>query len=140
MKRKQSDFNSLRQVLNRLYPGFVVPPLPKKPLKRLEPDLMNARKEKLQLFLNDVLKHPVLNTCGYLWRFLSAPDEKEFDKIKAEYEKLERPGKISDFITEHGKAKIILEPHTDFNCDDIKRGAKDLKSIFKKYFCSKNFL
>ena len=86
--RKQSDFNSLRQVLVKLYPGFVVPSLPKKPLKKLEQSLLNKRKVKLQLFLNDTLRHPVLNTCDFLWKFLSVNDEKEFEKIKREIKAL----------------------------------------------------
>jgi hypothetical protein len=68
--RKESDFFFLRKTLTKLYPGFVIPVLPKDVLTVFDSDKLEDRKDSLQDFLNQVLVHPLLSSCKLLKYFL----------------------------------------------------------------------
>ncbi len=79
VERRYSDFESFSGIIHRNYKGVVVPPLPPKnwafPLSTTpadSPSLLNQRQRELQLFLNDVVSHPVLRYCYELTAFLEA--------------------------------------------------------------------
>ncbi|KAI8340261.1 hypothetical protein BC941DRAFT_511626 [Chlamydoabsidia padenii] len=79
-KRRYSDFESLRHVLGRLYPIFIVPPIPEKHSlldyaslqNRVTHDIttIEKRKRMLQTFLNQVAKHPYLGHNHLFHQFL----------------------------------------------------------------------
>jgi sorting nexin-4 len=95
-KRRYSDFESLRMVLARLHPIFIVPPIPEKhslrkwqKVKRASPltcfiveyailqnraksdvTTIEKRKRMLQSFLNQVAKHPYLGHNHLFHQFL----------------------------------------------------------------------
>ncbi|KAF7721454.1 Sorting nexin, cytoplasm-to-vacuole targeting pathway/endosomal sorting [Apophysomyces ossiformis] len=78
LKRRYSDFESLRLLLTRLYPIAIVPPIPDKhslaeyATLRSKTDrvLVEKRKRRLQTFLNRVSKHPELGKDHYFHQFL----------------------------------------------------------------------
>lgn len=55
--RRYNDFEWLRDTLIKFYPGFVIPPIPKKHLQRnFEETFLIKRKCFLENFLNDLLR------------------------------------------------------------------------------------
>ncbi|KAJ1934489.1 Sorting nexin, cytoplasm-to-vacuole targeting pathway/endosomal sorting, partial [Kickxella alabastrina] len=80
VKRRYSEFESLRSLLCRLYPTFIVPPIPEKHSltqyavlqKRAKEDqyIIGRRKRMLEHFLNHLVEHPILSSEHILHRFL----------------------------------------------------------------------
>ena len=68
VQRRYSDFESLVHILHRNYPGSVVPPLPLKNwapfLSATDESRLAQRQIELQMFLDDLVLHPVLR-CSY---------------------------------------------------------------------------
>ncbi|KAJ2176715.1 Sorting nexin, cytoplasm-to-vacuole targeting pathway/endosomal sorting, partial [Coemansia sp. RSA 551] len=82
VKRRYSEFESLRSCLCRLYPTFIVPPIPEKHSlaqyavlqKRAKEDhhIIERRKRMLERFLNHMAEHPILSSEHIFHRFLEA--------------------------------------------------------------------
>ncbi|KAG0165718.1 Sorting nexin, cytoplasm-to-vacuole targeting pathway/endosomal sorting [Apophysomyces sp. BC1034] len=80
LKRRYSEFESLRNVLIRLYPAVIVPPIPEKhsfvdyAALRSKDDkaLVEKRKRMLQTFLNRLAKHPELGKDHHFHQFLES--------------------------------------------------------------------
>ncbi|KAJ2041511.1 Sorting nexin, cytoplasm-to-vacuole targeting pathway/endosomal sorting [Coemansia sp. RSA 2337] len=82
VKRRYSEFESLRICLCRLYPTFIVPPIPEKHSltqyavlqKRAKEDqyIIERRKRMLEHFLNHLVEHPILSSEHILHRFLES--------------------------------------------------------------------
>ncbi|KAJ2777723.1 Sorting nexin, cytoplasm-to-vacuole targeting pathway/endosomal sorting [Coemansia interrupta] len=80
VKRRYSEFESLRNCLCRLYPTFIVPPIPEKHSltqyavlqKRAKEDqyIIERRKRMLEHFLNHLAEHPILSSEHVFHRFL----------------------------------------------------------------------
>ncbi|KAI7832906.1 hypothetical protein BX661DRAFT_141125 [Kickxella alabastrina] len=80
VKRRYSEFESLRSLLCRLYPTFIVPPIPEKHSltqyavlqKRAKEDqyIIGRRKRMLEHFLNHLVEHPILSSEHIMHRFL----------------------------------------------------------------------
>ncbi|KAJ1994249.1 Sorting nexin, cytoplasm-to-vacuole targeting pathway/endosomal sorting [Coemansia spiralis] len=80
VKRRYSEFESLRGCLCRLYPTFIVPPIPEKHSltqyavlqKRAKEDqyIIERRKRMLERFLNHLVEHPILSSEHIFHRFL----------------------------------------------------------------------
>ncbi|KAJ2720001.1 Sorting nexin, cytoplasm-to-vacuole targeting pathway/endosomal sorting [Coemansia sp. Benny D115] len=82
VKRRYSEFESLRSCLCRLYPTFIVPPIPEKHSlaqyavlqKRAKEDqyIIERRKRMLEHFLNHLAEHPILSSEHIVHRFLES--------------------------------------------------------------------
>ncbi|KAI8320246.1 hypothetical protein GQ54DRAFT_263891 [Martensiomyces pterosporus] len=80
VKRRYSEFESLRSCLCRLYPTFIVPPIPEKHSiaqyavlqKRAKEDqyIIERRKRMLEHFINHLVEHPILSSEHIVHRFL----------------------------------------------------------------------
>lgn len=130
VSRRRSAFVELRELLTRQFPGFVVPPVPKKSIKNFKPQLLEKRREKLQLFLNDLLDHPLFKQTDAVWNFLSITDDKSYEKIKSGYC---IPRDISEFTTMEGMAKVAFDPELDKDCVQTDNVLKSIAGEFKKY-------
>ena len=84
-RKRYSDFEWLRNVLNIVYTNQVIPPMPKKNYKnRFNEDLISKRMRGLEKFLQGLVIHPVIKHSEILSDFLCLK-EKEFDKKKPKY-------------------------------------------------------
>lgn len=80
VRRRYSEFASLRQTLINLHPTLVVPPIPEKhtmadyaakPTKAKEDvGIIDLRKRMLAVFLNRCRRMPEVLNDGVWWRFL----------------------------------------------------------------------
>jgi len=116
-----------------MYPGYIIPPLPKKIEKNLEPHTLQKNKHFLQRFLDDVLKHPILKTSSLLLLFLSISADKEFETKKKLYSKLPLPKEATDCRTIFGTASVSLTVPLQQYCSAVGVGVSNLKECFNKY-------
>ncbi|KAG4305976.1 hypothetical protein PORY_000886 [Pneumocystis oryctolagi] len=79
VRRRYSEFESLRVSLSRLFPTAIVPPIPEKSNMYLpvssarakkHENIINQRKRMLQVFLNRCAFHPILNKSHVFHCFL----------------------------------------------------------------------
>ncbi|CAH7674126.1 hypothetical protein BY996DRAFT_4544388, partial [Phakopsora pachyrhizi] len=83
-RHRYSEFESLRSSLVSLYPVLIVPPIPDKQSigdyafhpasvskTKEDPATVARRRRMLAVFLNRLVRHPVLGREKILWRFLS---------------------------------------------------------------------
>ncbi len=133
MGRKYSAFTELRETLFKLYPGYIIPPIHKKISKSWEPDHLNKRKYFLQLFLNDLLIHPVIKRSGMLKAFLSIDNEKDYEGAMKLYEK-DAPMKdaIIGLRTPQGFARIDCNKEAQLKRDEIHDGLPAIMKDFKE--------
>ena len=80
VKRRYSDFEWLRQVLVKLNPGHMIPPLPSKKIgqRRFELDFIAKRMKFLQKFIDAVMENEVFKANEPLKAFLSMTDKNQF--------------------------------------------------------------
>jgi len=81
VNRRYSDFIWLRDCLKYLFPGDILPILPKKKIgnRRFEQDFINKRTQGLQNFMNDVVKNENFKASEILNIFLSVNDRTLFE-------------------------------------------------------------
>ena len=81
VSRRYNDFIWLRECLIVMFPGQYVSPLPKKKIgnKRFEESFINKRMNKLQIFLNEILKNEDFKASEPMLAFLSLGDRIVFE-------------------------------------------------------------
>jgi len=145
--RRYSDFFALRQEMSRLYPGYVIPPLPSKNVPgNIDIKFIQERKVELQLFLNDVIKHPLLRNFDLFVAFLSLPVKDWEEKTKAIGKtsiavlasKVEKSIKtnifeeLGQYQTIEGQAKLLFTNPTRQYCDKLDGSCKGLNDCYKE--------
>lgn len=80
VRRRYSEFASLRDALSRLHPTLIIPPIPEKhtmadyaanPTKaKQDQQIIDLRKRMLAVFLNRCRRMPEVLGDGVWWRFL----------------------------------------------------------------------
>lgn len=80
MRRRYSEFASLREALARLHPTLIIPPIPEKhtmadyaanPTKaKQDQQIIDLRKRMLAVFLNRCRRMEAVRNDGVWWRFL----------------------------------------------------------------------
>ena len=82
VNRRYSDFIWLKDCLKNLFPGDILPQLPKKKIgnRRFEQDFLNKRTEGLQNFLNKIVNNEKYKATEILNIFLSCVDRNMFEQ------------------------------------------------------------
>jgi len=132
--RKFSRFAELRAHLLGMYPGFIIPPLPAKPEDKLKPADMERRRKCFELFLNDILKHPVLRSCSLVHLFLSIPKDKEYEEKRSLYSKLPFPKEVTDYRTLNGVARVGYDKELMAYCGALGTANSKIQELHKEYF------
>ena len=74
VKRRYSDFSSLRSILLLTTPGSYIPPIPKKKVKNcFSANFIKKRQQMLNKFIATVLRDPNLRSSPYTLSFLKDP-------------------------------------------------------------------
>jgi len=134
VERKYTDFVELRDFLKKMYPGYIVPALPKSPPKKLSTEILSKYKERLQKFLDEILRHPLLRTNEIFTKFISEKDAKIYEEFKLNLDKkLQSPIKeVSQCITLEGTANIEIDPIIESECSENLTNSKKIKSDLQK--------
>lgn len=133
-ERKFENFIELRNIITKSYPGYIVPPLPCKIEKKFEKEDIEKKKHYLQVFLNDLLKHPVLRNSNIFFQFLSLPSEKEYELKAKSHKKANPPKYVSDFHTFESSARVSYDNALTKYCSALNTGNSKLKDLYKEYY------
>ena len=111
VKRRYSDFDWLRQLLIKFYPGFNIPPLPKKnsSSRRFETDFIIKRMKFLELFINKVIENESFKANEFIYAFLNYDDRNKFEAKMKEFSSMTLSNYVEDYKTLDGKAIISLD-------------------------------
>ena len=110
VNRRYSDFIWLKDCLKNLFPGDVLPILPKKKIgnRRFEQDFLNKRTQGLQKFLNDIINNEKYKSTEVLSIFLSCNERNIFEQLmKTISPKLLHKKNVQNIQNFEGKNKII---------------------------------
>ena len=111
VQRRYSDFDWLRQLLIKFYPGFNIPPLPKKnsSSRRFETDFVMKRMKFLELFINNVIENESFKANEFIVAFLSYEDRNKYEAKMKEFSSVTPSNYVEDYKTLDGKAIISLD-------------------------------
>ena len=123
VRRRYSDFDWLRQMIQNLYFWNVIPTTPRKNRfggdKFGEP-FLQKRMRTLEKFLNYCLMNPIIKCSKLFYDFISIEKEEDFQKTKKEYEKIKPAVNINEFKTQFGKANIQINKKKEIYYENIK--------------------
>ena len=135
VRRRYSDFEWFRQILQTLYPYNVIPSTPKK--NKIGSDkfgdpFLQKRMRTLEKFLNYLLKNPILKASQILYDFISIEKDSEFQKKKKEYEKIRPSTNIDDFQMPNGSANIQIDTKKVICFENIKDNVNLNENLLSK--------
>ena len=112
--RRYSDFDWLRNILNKLFPRLFIPPIPGKKTgqRRFEKDFIDKRMKFLQMFMDEIMENEELKTSEALIAFLSFTDRTQFERKMKELNGYIPSHYCEDLKTLEGKIYILND---DFN-------------------------
>jgi len=109
VSRRYKHFDWLHGRLEDKFSLIPIPPLPDKQISgRYEEHFIERRKNQLQVFIDWVCRHPVLNRCEVLKHFLTCTDEKKWKAGKRRAEKDELVGPNYFFAIEAPESLLSL--------------------------------
>jgi len=110
VRRRYSEFATLRNLLHQYYPSLIIPPIPEKhsiteyAIKQGKakdnPKIIEKRKRMLQVFLNRLGKHPVFASLHIFHVFLEPGNWLEYEQKMT---KISIPISITSFNESEGK-------------------------------------
>lgn len=112
--RRYSDFDWLRKTLVKIFPGFNVPPLPKKKMgnRKFDLDFVMKRMKFLELFMNSVLTNENFKASEAVIAMLSYEERNKFENKMKELTSFQPSQYVEEYKTLDGK---ILISHDDGN-------------------------
>jgi len=129
VQRRERDFFFLKDILMKMYPGCVIPLLPRTFLKEFDSNTLERRKQAFQHFLDKIISHPLLSTSMFLYYFLSASD-KDFEIRKYAFETLNPPRTVSECYTNTGVTSVSYDKFLGQFCNKITNSSSLLKENF----------
>jgi len=115
VRRRFSDFDWLRTILQKNFPRLVVPPLPSKKLgnRRFEADFIEKRMKFLQMFIDNVMLSETFKTSEGLYAFLSFTDRNQFESKMKEISSFQPSPYCEDMKTLTGKLNVSDIPENE---------------------------
>lgn len=106
--RRYSDFDNLRKIFLKCYPGFNIPPLPSKKMgtRRFDQDFILKRMKFLELFINTVCENESLKASESLVAFLEYKEREKFENKMKELLSFEPSPYVEEIKTLDGKIVI----------------------------------
>jgi len=98
-KRAYDNFLEFRNVMEKLYPGVKVPTLDNGSwFSESDIALINKNKVCLELFLNDIVSHPLLSNTAIVKEFFSLSSPKSVEKALSDYEKIPDVNNLAELV------------------------------------------
>ncbi|KRX10816.1 Phox homologous domain [Pseudocohnilembus persalinus] len=134
VSRRYSDFYALRNVLLKLYPANIVPPITRrnKGKRNLSKSFVQKRLSILEKFLQKLVKCPELKGCPYIQRFLETTNEKEFKNLIREMEKVKEVHKLEEIRSIDGLIQSKLDKDINIYCQKSQEYYHHSDLIYKK--------
>ena len=136
VRRRYSDFEWLRQILQNYFSSSVIPPLPKK--NKIGPDrfdesFLMKRKRYLEKFLNSLLYDPIIKNSQILYDFLSIEENIKFSEKKKFYSLFRLRNNLIDFKSSTGKLDITLNEDIEISYENIKNNTNINHELLTKF-------
>ena len=115
VRRRFSDFDWLRSILQKNFPRLLIPPLPNKKLgnRRFEPDFIEKRMKFLQIFIDNVMLSETFKANEGLFAFLSFTDRNQFESKMKEISSFQPSPYCEDMKTLTGKLNVCDIPENE---------------------------
>ncbi|KRX00859.1 Phox homologous domain [Pseudocohnilembus persalinus] len=131
VRRKMKDFMGLRNVLLKLFPAKIIPPLDTENTEQTQHQL-NKRMKYLKSFIDDLKASPEIWSNEYVVNFLSLKDDQKFEKIMKHSEKEKEIQKIKDMANFTGLQKIRLTNSTYTYKEESQKYLNTAENTYKK--------
>ena len=134
VNRRYSDFDWLRKLLVKFYPGFIVPPLPNKKMgnRRFDLDFVMKRMKFLELFMNAVCENESFKASEVLLVFLSCADRSKFERKMKEFTAFQPSNYVEEYKTLDGIALLTHDEANEKYFNNIDRYFKLQTQILDK--------
>ena len=137
VRKRYSDFEWLRSILQTLYIGSVIPPIPRKNYgDRFNEFFISKRMRFLEKFMQGLAVDPLIRNSQILYDFLTTENEQEWNNKKANYNKLRAPVKLSEIKTITGEMKLDISDAQETYFANIKDNANNNEVLIKKLLVS----
>ncbi|KAL4481451.1 hypothetical protein ABPG74_007540 [Tetrahymena malaccensis] len=132
VRRKNSDFNMIREILQRIYPGKILPPLKNK--RNISSDKYGIEKQMkyLQMFLEDLNRDDEIWANEYLISFLSERNPDKLLKKFKEAEKVQLQRSFKTHSNMEGKIKVQLTNLNYLFAEESTKFIDNASSIYTK--------
>ena len=120
-------------MLSALYPGSLVPPIPKKNYSdRFNETFLAKRVRTMSKFFVSIIQDPLIRNSQILTDFLTINDEKVFNAKKLEYNKLKPPADVKEMKSLEGKVNLTINEEKENYLQNIIDNTNLNESIMKK--------
>ena len=134
VKRNYLDFEWLRDILLKLYNWNFIPSLPNLYLynKNNEDEFFKECIRNLEKFMNYLLSDKIIKSSQILYDFLCKENEKEFSKIKKEFENITPNNDIQNYQSVNGKIDIDISVEKEKKFEEIKNYCYENEKLCKQ--------
>ena len=134
VKRNYLDFEWLRDILLKLYNWNFIPSLPNLYLynKNNEDEFFKECIRNLEKFMNYLLSDKIIKSSQILYDFLCKENEKEFSKIKKEFENITPNNDIQNYQSINGKIDIDISVEKEKKFEEIKNYCYENEKLCKQ--------
>ena len=126
VKRKNIEFNLLKNILEKIYIGKIFSPILK--FDKLDDICVNNVKNNFERFLNDLLFDDLIKNSNIIYQFLT---NEEFDFVSLN-ENLNNVDELKNIKTKNGQIKISLDEKKDLLFENTKKNLNTQKNLIKK--------
>eukprot|EP00826_Nyctotherus_ovalis_P047292 TRINITY_DN5423_c0_g2_i11.p1 TRINITY_DN5423_c0_g2~~TRINITY_DN5423_c0_g2_i11.p1 ORF type:complete len:505 (-),score=152.73 TRINITY_DN5423_c0_g2_i11:66-1580(-) len=135
VERLFQDFRSLRVQLERINPGYIVPPVHDFTAdKEMRADLIDDTKEMLQNFLDGVLAHPLFGSSELVYCFLCGKQDNKaadmFPKRLKFYKDIPQRKHVKEMHREDGIGTVSTTKETDTYIKTLRKTSTRLKELY----------
>ena len=135
IKRRYSDFEWLRKTLLRLFPGYCIPPLPKKGLNINKPEKLEKYRNYLQNFIDEIMEDKLFKNSSIIYLFFTTEQEKDLISLMGKYNKVKKPKSLKYYYSREGNILLdenILKRDKKKELLDIKLDISKNSTIFEE--------
>jgi hypothetical protein len=140
VKRNYLDFEWLRDILIKLYNINFIPSLPSLFLynKENEDSFYKECIRNLEKFMDYLLNDPIIKNSQILFDFLCQENEKEFLKMKKDFENTTPNNDIQNYQSISGKIDINITENAEKKFDVIKNFAYENEKLYRQLYNNLN--
>jgi uncharacterized protein YerC len=135
VERRYSDFEWFRQTLINLFPGKIIPPLPKKNKTggdRFKEKYLSKRIRNLEKFFGLLLKDESIKLSQIFYDFVSIEEINSFNNKKKSYNTIKLPQTLKEYKSLNGKLDVKLDEEREETYQDIKSQIDTKQELLSK--------
>ena len=133
--RRYTDFEWFRQILINLFPGKVIPPIPKKNKlggDRFKEEFLLKRIRTLEKFFGLLLKDQSIKMSQVFYDFVSIEEVNVFNDKKKYYNTIKLPQTVKDYKSLDGKLDVKIDETREETYQNIKSQIDKSQELLSK--------